>query len=140
MARGNFISAGFLITSSASARLLLMSDLNKHCIFFMIVTTTPNIEGKQIVEYLGIVSSQTIIGANFFKDILAGLRDFFGGRSGAYERVLDEAKQFAMNELVLRAKSIGANAVVGIDMDYETVGAHGSMLMVCISGTAVRFQ
>ncbi len=105
----------------------------------MIVTTTPNIEGKQIVEYLGIVSSQTIIGANFFKDILAGLRDFFGGRSGAYERVLDEAKQFAMNELVQRAKSIGANAVVGIDMDYETVGTGGSMLMVCISGTAVRF-
>ena len=106
----------------------------------MIITTTPNIEGKRIIEYLGVVTSQTIIGANFFKDILAGLRDFFGGRSGAYERILDEAKQFAMSELVQRAKAMGADAVVGIDLDYETVGTNGSMLMVSVSGTAVKIQ
>jgi len=106
----------------------------------MIITTTPNIEGRTITEYLGIVTSQTIIGANFFKDILAGLRDFFGGRSGAYERILDEAKQYAMEELVHRAQTIGADAVVGIDLDYETVGSHGSMLMVSVSGTAVKLQ
>ncbi len=106
----------------------------------MIITTTPNIEGQRITEYLGVVTSQTIIGANFFKDILAGLRDFFGGRSGAYERILDEAKQYAMGELVQRAKSIGADAIVGIDIDYETVGSKGSMLMVSVSGTAVKLQ
>jgi len=106
----------------------------------MIITTTPNIEGQRITEYLGVVTSQTIIGANFFKDILAGLRDFFGGRSGAYERILDEAKQYAMGELVQRAKSIGADAIVGIDLDYETVGSKGSMLMVSVSGTAVKLQ
>jgi len=106
----------------------------------MIITTTPSIEGKRIIEYLGVVTSQTIIGANFFKDILAGLRDFFGGRSGAYERILDEAKTFAMSELVQRAKAMGADAVVGIDLDYETVGTNGSMLMVSVSGTAVKIQ
>ena len=106
----------------------------------MIITTTHTIEGKRIVEYLGVVTSQTIIGANFFKDILAGLRDFFGGRSGAYERILDEAKQYAMAELVQRAKLMGADAVVGIDLDYETVGTNGSMLMVSVSGTAVKIQ
>ena len=106
----------------------------------MIITTTPNIEGRQIIQYLGVVTSQTIIGANFFKDILAGLRDFFGGRSGAYERILDEAKQYAMAELVQRAKTMGADAVVGIDLDYETVGTKGSMLMVSVSGTAVKLQ
>ena len=104
----------------------------------MIITTTPNIEGRQIAQYMGVVTSQTIIGANFFKDIFAGLRDFFGGRSGTYERVLEEAKQYAMNELIQKAQAIGANAVVGVDLDYETVGANGSMLMVSISGTAVR--
>jgi uncharacterized protein YbjQ (UPF0145 family) len=106
----------------------------------MILTTTHSIEGKTITQYMGVVTSQTIIGANFFKDILAGLRDFFGGRSGAYERILDEAKQYAMGELVQRAKSMGADAVVGIDLDYETVGTHGSMLMVSVSGTAVKLQ
>ena len=104
----------------------------------MIITTTPNIEGRQITQYMGVVTSQTIIGANFFKDIFAGLRDFFGGRSGTYERVLEEAKQYAMNELIQKAQAIGANAVVGVDLDYETVGDNGSMLMVSISGTAVR--
>jgi uncharacterized protein YbjQ (UPF0145 family) len=104
----------------------------------MILTTTPNIEGRPIREYLGVVTSQTIIGANFFKDIFAGLRDFFGGRSGTYERVLDEAKQFAMSELMQRGTALGADAIVAIDLDYETVGANGSMLMVSVSGTAVK--
>jgi len=104
----------------------------------MIVTTTPNIEGRKITQYFGVVTSQTIIGANFFKDILGGLRDIFGGRSGTYERVLDEAKQYAMSELIQKAQALGADAIVGIDLDYETVGANGSMLMVSASGTAVR--
>ena len=104
----------------------------------MITTTTPSIQGKTIEQYYGVISAEVIIGANIFKDILGGLRDFFGGRSGTYERVLDEAKQHAMNELVQKAQAYGANAVVGIDLDFETVGANGSMLMVVATGTAVR--
>ncbi len=103
----------------------------------MIITTTPNIEGRPITQYLGVVTAQTIIGANIFKDILGGLRDIFGGRSSTYEKVMDEAKTYAMNELIEKAKSLGANAVVGIDLDYETIGANASMLMVSVSGTAV---
>ena len=106
----------------------------------MITTTTPNIEGRAIEQYLGIVSSEVIIGANVIKDIFAGLRDFFGGRSATYERVLDEARSKAMAELVQRAQTMGANAVVGIDLDFETIGANGSMLMVIASGTAVRVR
>jgi uncharacterized protein YbjQ (UPF0145 family) len=106
----------------------------------MIVTTTPNIEGRQITQYLGVVTSQTIIGANFFKDILGGLRDIFGGRSGTYEKVLDEAKGYALSELSQKAQAIGANAIVGVDLDYETVGSNGSMLMVSASGTAVKLS
>ena len=106
----------------------------------MITTTTPNIEGKSIEQYLGVVSSEVIIGANIFKDILGGLRDVFGGRSGTYERVLDEARQNALTELVQKAQAMGANAVVGIDLDFETVGGSGSMLMVIASGTAVRVR
>jgi uncharacterized protein YbjQ (UPF0145 family) len=112
----------------------------EHRFLVMILTTTPNIEGRQITEYLGVVTSQTIIGANFFKDILAGLRDFFGGRSGAYEKILDEAREFAITEMMKRARVMGADAIVGIDLGYETVGTHGSMLMVTVSGTAVRLQ
>ena len=104
----------------------------------MIVTTTPNIEGRVIQTYLGVISSETIIGANIFKDILGGLRDVFGGRSGTYEKVLGEAKQFAMQELMDKGTALGANAIIGIDLDYETVGANGSMLMVSASGTAVK--
>src|SRR5215203_2659684 len=104
----------------------------------MIATTTHNIEGRQITQYLGVVTSQTIIGANFFKDILGGLRDVFGGRSGTYEKVLEEAKSYAMSELTQKAQGMGADAVVGVDLDYETIGANGSMLMVSISGTAVK--
>ncbi len=104
----------------------------------MIISTTPTLEGHPIQEYLGIVTSETIIGANFLKDIMAGLRDFFGGRSESYERVLIEAKETALKELSERAAARGANAIVGVDLDYETVGESGSMLMVVASGTAVR--
>jgi uncharacterized protein YbjQ (UPF0145 family) len=106
----------------------------------MITTTTPNIEGRTITQYLGVVSSEVIIGANVIKDIFAGLRDFFGGRSATYEKVLDEARRNALTELVQRAQALGADAVVGIDLDFETIGANGSMLMVIASGTAVRLQ
>jgi uncharacterized protein YbjQ (UPF0145 family) len=112
----------------------------KTIFILMILTTTPGIDGRHISEYLGVVTSQTIIGANFFKDILAGLRDFFGGRSGAYEKVLDQAREFAITEMMKRAKSMGADAIVGINLGYETVGTHGSMLMVTVSGTAVKLQ
>jgi uncharacterized protein YbjQ (UPF0145 family) len=104
----------------------------------MITTTTNNIDGKTIDQYLGVISAEVILGANVFKDIMGGLRDFFGGRSGTYEKVLIEAKEAAMRELVERAQALGANAIVGIDLDFETVGSGGSMLMVIASGTAVR--
>ena len=103
----------------------------------MILTTTPTIEGHPVKQYLGVVASETIIGANVFRDIMAGLRDFFGGRSSSYEEVLKKAKDTALQELQERATAMGANAVIGIDLDYETVGANGSMLMVTASGTAV---
>ena len=103
----------------------------------MIITTTPTIEGRPIKEYKGIVTGETIIGANFLKDFLAGIRDFIGGRSGAYEKVLREGKETSSLEMMQRAEVLGANAIVGIDLDYETVGQGGSMLMVTCSGTAV---
>ena len=106
----------------------------------MLMTTTPSVEGKQIVRYLGVVTGETIIGANVFRDFLAGVRDFFGGRSGSYEAVLREAKDTALEEIARQAEALGANAVVGIDLDYETVGGSGSMLMVTCSGTAVRVE
>ena len=105
----------------------------------MILTTTPTIETKKIREYLGIVTGETIIGANIFKDIFAGIRDIVGGRSGSYERVLREAKDIALNEMRQEAQRLGADAIVGIDLDYETVGSKGGMLMVTASGTAVKF-
>lgn len=95
----------------------------------MLMTTTPSVEGKRIVRYLGVVTGETIIGANVFRDFLAGVRDFFGGRSGSYEAVLREAKDTALEEMARQAEALGANAVVGIDLDYETVGGSGSMLM-----------
>jgi uncharacterized protein YbjQ (UPF0145 family) len=103
----------------------------------MLLSTTPTIEGHPIREYKGVVTGETIIGANVVKDFMAGLTDFFGGRSGSYEKVLIEAKDTAINEMMQRAQMIGANAIVGIDIDYETIGANGSMLMVATSGTAV---
>ncbi len=103
----------------------------------MILTTTPNIEGQTIKEYKGLVTGETIMGANFVKDIFAGIRDIVGGRSSSYEKVLRKAKDAALDEMVKQAEEMGANAVVGIDIDYETVGETGSMLMVSTSGTAV---
>ncbi len=104
----------------------------------MILTTTSSVEGRPVQQYLSIVNAQSIIGANVFKDIFAGLRDIFGGRSKTYERVLEEAKVDAMRELVEKAQALGANAIIGVDLDFETVGAGGSMLMVIATGTAVR--
>ena len=106
----------------------------------MLMTTTPSVEGKRIVRYLGVVTGETIIGANVFRDFLAGVRDFFGGRSASYEAVLREAKDTALEEMARQAEALGANAVVGIDLDYETVGGSGSMLTVTCSGTAVRVE
>ncbi len=105
----------------------------------MIVSTTPTIEGKRMAEYLGLVSGEAILGANLFKDLLAGIRDIVGGRSGAYEEELRKAKQIAIDEMVEQARALGANAVVGVDLDYETIGigSGGNMLMVSASGTAV---
>ena len=106
----------------------------------MLVTTTPIIEGKRIIRYYGIVSGETIIGANVFRDYLAGIRDFVGGRSGAYEEVLRQAKDTAIREMEEQAARLGANAVIGVDLDYETVGGSGSMLMVTATGTAVTIE
>ena len=103
----------------------------------MLITTTPTIEGHPIREYRGLVTGETIIGANIVKDIFASMRDIVGGRSSSYESVLREAKDTAVREMQERAMMLGANAIVGIDLDYETVGQSGSMLMVTASGTAV---
>ena len=103
----------------------------------MIITTTPQIEGHPVKEYKGVVTGETIIGANFVKDLFASIRDVIGGRSGSYEKVLREAKETSMQEMAKRAQELGANAIVGVDIDYETVGANSSMLMVATSGTAV---
>lgn len=103
----------------------------------MLLTTTPTVEGRPIQQYLGIVTAEAIIGANIVKDIFAGIRDIVGGRSGTYERVIEQARMSALRELEQKAADMGANAVVGIDLDFETIGANGSMLMVVASGTAV---
>ena len=102
----------------------------------MILSTTPQLEGYPIKEYIGVVTGEVISGANFLRDFKASLTDFFGGRSGTYENLLQQAKDKALKEMEARASALGANAVVGIDIDYETVGQ--SMLMVTCSGTAVR--
>ena len=104
----------------------------------MIMTTTATVEGRPAQQYLGIINAQSIIGANIFKDILGGLRDIFGGRSKTYEKVLEQAKDDALRELGEKAQALGANAIVGVDLDFETVGGNGSMLMVIATGTAVR--
>lgn len=103
----------------------------------MIMTTTNHLDRKEIQKYLGIVTGEAILGANIFKDFFAGIRDIVGGRSGAYEKELQEARKLAFEEMELKANSVGANAIIGIDIDYETIGANGSMLMVTVSGTAV---
>ena len=103
----------------------------------MLITTTPAIENRPIQEYLGVVTGETIVGANVFKDIGASFRDVFGGRAGAWEGELKKARETAMSEMAAVAEQLGANAVLGVDIDYETVGS-GNMLMVSVSGTAVR--
>jgi uncharacterized protein YbjQ (UPF0145 family) len=103
----------------------------------MLITTTPTIEGRRIVEYRGIVCGEAILGANVFKDFFAGIRDIVGGRSAAYERELRRARDIALQEAQEEAQELGANAIVGVDLDYEVVGQTGGMLMVSVSGTAV---
>jgi len=106
----------------------------------MLITTTPTVEGKKIHDYHGLVSGEAIVGANFLKDIFASIRDVVGGRSAAYEEELRKAKEIALAEMMEQAESVGANAIVGVDLDYETVGSDGSMLMVSASGTAVTLK
>ena len=103
----------------------------------MIVTTTPSIEGRPITRYLGIVTGEAIVGANVFRDLFARVRDIVGGRAGAYEHTLADARQTALNEMIDSAGKLGATAVVGVDLDYEVLGADNGMLMVTASGTAV---
>jgi uncharacterized protein YbjQ (UPF0145 family) len=104
----------------------------------MIVTTTPSIEGRKISTYLGIVTGEAIMGANIFKDFMATIRDVVGGRSAAYEQELIRAKEIALQEMTDRARALGADAIVGVDLDYEVLGQGNSMLMVSTSGTAVK--
>ncbi len=108
----------------------------------MLVLTTPTIEGKKITRYLGLVSGEAILGANIFKDIFAGIRDIVGGRSAAYEKELRQAKEIAVDEMKEQARALNANAVIGVDLDYETIqmGQTGGMLMVSASGTAVTYE
>ena len=104
----------------------------------MIVTTTPGIEGKKISEYLGVVTGESVMGANLFRDLFAGIRDIVCGRSAAYEKELRKAREVAFEEIETAARKLGANAIVGVDIDYEVLGEKNGMLMVSVSGTAVR--
>lgn len=106
----------------------------------MIITTTPSVDGRQITDYLGVVFGEVISGVNFIKDFTAGLSNFFGGRSGTYEEELIAAREQAMQEMQHRAYQLGADAVVGVDVDYEVLGADNGMLMVTVSGTAVKIR
>lgn len=106
----------------------------------MILTTTDSIEGRKIVEYRGICSGEAILGANVVRDLFAGVRDFVDGRSGSYEKVIRAGKEAALEDMQAHAEELGANAIVGIDLDYEVVGEKGSMMMVVASGTAVRIE
>lgn len=106
----------------------------------MIVTTTQNVEGRRIVEYYGIVAGETIMGANLLRDFMASITDVIGGRSAAYEEKLVEAREIAIREMCARASRLRANAVVGVDVDYEVLGSGNGMLMVSVSGTAVRLE
>jgi len=103
----------------------------------MIISTTPTLEGRPIKDYLGLVTGEVIVGANIFKDLFSGIRDIVGGRAGAYEGALRDARRQAYEHLSYEAERLGADAVVGVDLDYEVVGSNGSMLMVSITGTAV---
>jgi uncharacterized protein YbjQ (UPF0145 family) len=104
----------------------------------MILTTTPSVEGRRVTSYHGIVTGEAIVGAHLFKDLFAGIRDIVGGRSGAYEKTLGDARKIALDELGQAAIALGADAVVGVDLDYEVLGANNGMLMVTASGTAVK--
>jgi uncharacterized protein YbjQ (UPF0145 family) len=104
----------------------------------MLVSTTSVIEGRPVKDYLGVVTGEVIVGANIFKDLFAGIRDIVGGRSGSYESTLRDARATALDELKAEAKALGADAVIGVDLDYETLGQGGTMLMVTASGTAVK--
>ncbi len=106
----------------------------------MIVTTTPHIEGKRVIRYCGVIAGEAILGANIFKDLFAGIRDIVGGRSATYEQELQRARTIALKEIEERAIELGANAVIGVDVDYETFGKTNGMLMVSISGTAVVIE
>lgn len=106
----------------------------------MQVTTTPGIEGKRITKYFGIVTGEAILGANVFKDVFAGIRDIVGGRSATYEKELTRARDIAITEMQAQAQGLGANAVVGVDLDYEVLGPNNGMLMVSASGTAVLIE
>jgi uncharacterized protein YbjQ (UPF0145 family) len=106
----------------------------------MIITTTPTVEGRRVREYRGVVTGEAILGANIFSDLFAGLRDIVGGRSAAYEKELRRAREVAMSEMATAAREQGANAVVGVDLDYEVLGQNNGMLMVSVSGTAVILE
>lgn len=106
----------------------------------MIVTTTPGLDGRQVERYLGIVTGEAILGANLFRDFFAGIRDIVGGRTASYEKVLSHARQMALEEMAERAQQLGANAVLGVDLDYEVLGERNGMLMVSASGTAVNVK
>ncbi|MEQ9441484.1 MAG: heavy metal-binding domain-containing protein [Cyclobacteriaceae bacterium] len=106
----------------------------------MLITTTSTLQDKTITEHLGLVSGEAIIGANVFRDFFAGIRDIVGGRSGSYERALRDAKEIALKEMQEEAEKLGANAVIAVDLDYETVGKESSMLMVTASGTAIVYH
>jgi uncharacterized protein YbjQ (UPF0145 family) len=106
----------------------------------MLISTTNVLDGRKVTAYLGLVSGEAILGANIFKDFFAGIRDIVGGRSAAYESELRKAKQIALDEMRAEAERLGANAIIGVDLDYENLGAQGGMLMVCASGTAVKVE
>lgn len=104
----------------------------------MIVTTTPTIEGRAVAEYLGPVAGECVFGANVFRDFFASIRDIVGGRAGGYQKVLRDARHLATEDMMEEARALGANAVIGVDIDYESLGETNSMLMVSANGTAVR--
>lgn len=106
----------------------------------MIVTTSNAVEGREVAEYLGIVAGEAVLGANIFRDFFANIRDLVGGRSGSYQKVLRDGRNMAVDDMIDEAAGLGADAVIGVDLDYESVGQSGGMLMVSVNGTAVRFR